>query len=88
MNSTEVSSLAAHNRGFPIVKNVIKVLYDCDPGVLKEAQGRYSALSPGGLVPAFSPSITAGNVPTLGNRTADATARAHRLATRWKPEQK
>jgi hypothetical protein len=39
-------------RGYPVVKNVIKVLYEYDPEVLKEAQDRYSILSPTGIVPA------------------------------------
>jgi hypothetical protein len=75
-------------RGYPVAKNFIKVLYDYDPGVLKKAPDRYSALSPGGLVPAVATSIAAGNVPALSNHAVDAATRAHRLATRWKPEQK
>jgi hypothetical protein len=74
-------------RGYPIVKNIIKVLYDYDSDVLKEAQDRYAALSPCGTLPIVVPPITAGNVPTLSNH-ADAAIRAHRLTTRWKPEQK
>jgi hypothetical protein len=74
--------------GYPFVKNVIKVLYDYDPEVLNEAQDRYSALSPGVLVPAVIPFITAGNAPTLGSHAADTAIRAHGLATRWKPKQK
>jgi hypothetical protein len=75
-------------RGYPIVKNVIKVLYDYDSDVLKEAQDRYAALSPGSTLPIVVPLITAGNVPTPSSHAADAATRAHRLATRWKPEQK
>jgi hypothetical protein len=75
-------------RGYLIVKNVIKVLYDYDPDVLKEAQDMYAAPSPGGTLPIVAPPITAGNVPTLSNHAADAATRAHRLATRRKPEQK
>jgi hypothetical protein len=75
-------------RGYPIVKNVIEVSYDYDPDVLKEAQDRYTALSPGGTAPVVIPTITAGNVPTLSNNAANAATRAHRLATRWKSEQK
>jgi hypothetical protein len=52
-------------RGYPIVKNVIKVLFDYDTGVLKESQDRYSALSPSDLVSDEAPTITAGNAPTL-----------------------
>jgi hypothetical protein len=69
-------------RGYPIVKNVIKVLYDYDPEVLKEAKDRYSDLSPGGLFPAVTTTITAGNAPTLSNHAVDAATRVHRLATR------
>jgi hypothetical protein len=73
-------------RGYPIVKNVIKVLYDYDPDVLKEAQDRYASLSPNGTAPVVVPKIAAGNVPTLSNHDGDDKIRAHRLATRWKSE--
>jgi hypothetical protein len=36
-------------RGYPVVKNVIKVLYEYDPEVLKEAQDRYFTLSSAGI---------------------------------------
>jgi hypothetical protein len=39
-------------RGYLVVKNVIKVLYEYDPEVLEEAHDRYSTLSPGSIIPA------------------------------------
>jgi hypothetical protein len=78
----QVGASIPAGRGYPIVKNVIKVLYDYDLEVLKEAQDIYSALSPGGLVPAVAPSITAGNAPTLGNPTTDSATCAHRMGTK------
>jgi hypothetical protein len=42
-------------RGYPIVKNVIRVLYSYNSEGLNEAQDMYSALSPGNSVPATHP---------------------------------
>jgi hypothetical protein len=84
----QAGAIIPSGRGYLIVKNVIKVLYGYDPDVLKEAQDRYAALSPGVTAPVVVPAIAAGNVPMLSNHAADAATRAHRLVTRWKSEQK
>jgi hypothetical protein len=75
----QAGAIIPSGRGYPIVKNVIKVLYDYDPDVLKEAQDRYATLSPGVTSPVVVPAIAADNVPTLSNHASDAATRAHRL---------